>query len=53
MAAELRYEEITGNSTPNIGLEERDFRFLRGKTLLVTGAGGSIGSRVMKPNGPR
>lgn len=47
MAAELRYEEITGNSTPNIGLEERDFMFLRGKTILVTGAGGSIGSRVM------
>jgi FlaA1/EpsC-like NDP-sugar epimerase len=47
MVAELRYEEITGNSTPNIGLEERDFTFLRGKTILVTGAGGSIGSRIM------
>jgi FlaA1/EpsC-like NDP-sugar epimerase len=47
MAIELKYEEITGNPTPNIGLEERDLAFLRGKTILVTGAGGSIGSRVM------
>jgi FlaA1/EpsC-like NDP-sugar epimerase len=47
MALELDYEEITGNPTPVIGLEEQDFEFLRGKTILVTGAGGSIGSRVM------
>jgi len=47
MAIELKYEEITGNPTPIIGLEERDLAFLRDKTILVTGAGGSIGSRVM------
>ena len=47
MTVDLSYEEVTGNPTPNIGLEERDFMFLRGKTILVTGAGGSIGSRVM------
>lgn len=46
MSVELKYEEITGNPTPIIGLDERDFTHLRGKTVLVTGAGGSIGSRI-------
>lgn len=43
---ELRYEDITGNPAPTINLDQDDFKFLKGRTVLVTGAGGSIGSRI-------
>jgi FlaA1/EpsC-like NDP-sugar epimerase len=43
----LRYEEITGNPPPTIDLDPNDFSFFHGKTILVTGAGGSIGSRIV------
>ena len=43
----LRYEAITGNPSPTINLDSRDYSFFDGKTVLVTGAGGSIGSRIV------
>ena len=43
----LRYEAITGNPSPTIYLDSRDYSFFNGKTILVTGAGGSIGSRIV------
>jgi len=46
MTHELRYENITGNPAPTINLDQDDFKFLKGRTVLVTGAGGSIGSRI-------
>ena len=46
MTHELRYEDITGNPAPTINLDQDDFKFLKGRTVLVTGAGGSIGSRI-------
>jgi FlaA1/EpsC-like NDP-sugar epimerase len=46
MTQELRYEDITGNPAPTINLDQDDFKFLKGRTVLVTGAGGSIGSRI-------
>jgi FlaA1/EpsC-like NDP-sugar epimerase len=46
MKSKIDYETITGNPPPTIGLEMVDVNFLTGKTVLVTGAGGSIGSRI-------
>jgi FlaA1/EpsC-like NDP-sugar epimerase len=46
MEYKLRYEDITGNPAPTINLDKSDFEFLKGRTVLVTGAGGSIGSRI-------
>ena len=46
MDPDLKYEQITGNPAPIINLDERDYAFLEGKSILVTGAGGSIGSRI-------
>jgi FlaA1/EpsC-like NDP-sugar epimerase len=43
----LLYEAITGNPSPTIGLSSSDYSFFDGKTVLVTGAGGSIGSRIV------
>ena len=43
----LRYEAITGNPSPTIDLDSSDYSFFNGKTILVTGAGGSIGSRIV------
>lgn len=43
----LRYEAITGNPSPTIDLDSNDYAFFHGKTILVTGAGGSIGSRIV------
>ena len=42
----LQYEEITGNPSPIIDLDPKDYSFFRDKTILITGAGGSIGSRI-------
>jgi FlaA1/EpsC-like NDP-sugar epimerase len=46
MVNKIDYETITGNPPPTINLEAEDLEFLKGKTVLVTGAGGSIGSRI-------
>lgn len=46
MSNQFTYEEITGNPKPRIAFEETDKKDLSGLRILVTGAGGSIGSRV-------
>ena len=40
------YESITGNSEPKIEIDESDAEFLNERTILITGAGGSIGSTI-------
>ena len=47
MEESLSYEAITGNPSPVVHLGSNDYSFFIGKTILVTGAGGSIGSRVV------
>jgi len=46
MSDKFTYEEITGNPEPRIKFEESDKENLSGLRILVTGAGGSIGSKV-------
>ena len=46
MSEEFTYEEITGNPKPIIEFEDAEKKILSGLKVLVTGAGGSIGSRV-------
>ena len=46
MNDEFTYEEITGNPMPVIEFENSEKNVLSGLRVLVTGAGGSIGSRV-------
>lgn len=46
MAIQFTYEDITGNPQPRIKFEELEKKNLSGLRILVTGAGGSIGSRV-------
>ncbi len=46
MVSQFTYEEITGNPKPSIKFEELEKENLSGLRILVTGAGGSIGSRV-------
>jgi len=45
---DLEYELITGNPSPQIILDKSDKEFLESRRILVTGAGGSIGSRICK-----
>jgi FlaA1/EpsC-like NDP-sugar epimerase len=42
----LPYEKITGNLEPVVNLEPADLEYFQGKTIIVTGAGGTIGSRI-------
>jgi FlaA1/EpsC-like NDP-sugar epimerase len=42
----LPYEVITGNTKPNVIMDRSDYEFYSGKTIVVTGAGGTIGSRI-------
>jgi FlaA1/EpsC-like NDP-sugar epimerase len=42
----LPYEEITGNLEPVVNLESDDLKYFQGKKIIVTGAGGTIGSRI-------
>lgn len=42
------YEEITERTTPSLTLSQGVKEFYAGNTVLVTGAGGSIGSRIVK-----
>lgn len=44
--ANIYYESITGNPPPELNYDEREKEFYRGKSVLITGAGGSIGSRI-------
>jgi FlaA1/EpsC-like NDP-sugar epimerase len=42
------YSEITGRPSPNLELSEETKMYYSGKRVLVTGAGGSIGSKISK-----
>lgn len=44
---DFSYEEITGNPPPVIDVDKSDRDFFNGKKVMVTGAGGSVGSRVV------
>ena len=42
------YEEITERTTPSLTISKEVKEFYSGNTVLITGAGGSIGSRIVK-----
>ena len=48
MSKELDYEAITGKQKPEVLLDSSDKKHFENRRVLVTGAGGSIGSRVCK-----
>jgi FlaA1/EpsC-like NDP-sugar epimerase len=47
-ALRITYEDITGQPSPKLVLTDDDAKFFSGKTVVVTGAGGSIGARIAK-----
>lgn len=48
MEGNVSYEQITGRTPRTISFSNSEFETLSGKRFLITGAGGSIGSRITK-----
>ena len=46
---QVAIEDLLGRETIKVNMEEI-FRYLKGKTILVTGGGGSIGSELCPPD---